>query len=104
MTHRPEWTIYLRNKRPAKRSKEYTVKPKEIEQPNHRSLSATQLRRLADAMQDAVDGNYGTTHNWSVTGSAVSEECILSNGRLEIQETPRALERLVETIDNLLEE
>ncbi|MDI9929779.1 hypothetical protein QM588_05125 [Rhodococcus sp. IEGM 1354] len=58
---------------------------------------------MADAMQDAVDGNYGQTHEWDVSPGNETTRMV-DNGRLNIAVSVAEFERLVELIDNLLEE
>lgn len=67
-------------------------------------MTVSGTRRFGDALQDALDGNYGRTHEWRVADCPVyTQSLLVENGKVKLSAKRANFVRLVHTIDKLLE-
>ncbi|OZF39947.1 hypothetical protein CH296_01180 [Rhodococcus sp. 14-2496-1d] len=99
------WNIGKRFNKPGQTRREYSLTLNDKYGSSHftKGFTVTALRQLCDALQDAVDGNYGSTHEWfSTPCRRYRKQVIVEKGRTKISAEPSELARLIEEIDYLL--
>lgn len=99
------WNIGRRYNKPTQTRRVYslTLSDKYGTSRYTKDFTVTALRELCDALQDAADGNYGTTHEWfSIPCRRYRNKILVEKGRTRIHAEPSELARLVEQIDYLL--
>jgi hypothetical protein len=102
---RLSWNVGKRLNRPGQTRREYVLSltDKYGTVFYARKFSVTALRKLGDALQDALDGQYGQTHDWFAGPCRqYRKQLSVEKDRIKISAEPKELTRLIEEIDYLL--